>query len=77
MVSLEVYDAYAHHHQQNLMQAAQVSRDLRKKKYLSRGVNQNLPVLFAWFLNRLFSDTKSDTGKARSRVKEERRFTTG
>jgi hypothetical protein len=77
MVSLDVYEEYAHHHKQSLMKAAQMSKELRQKKHLTRSTSQNLFAFFAWLQKSLFSDTRSDSGQTRDRVNEERNMTMG
>ena len=76
MVNLEVYNAYANQHKHTLMQSAQVSRDLKHKKDVSRSMNHTSPVIFAWLGKHLLSNFWSGNSKSRDKANTGSQLTT-
>ena len=67
MLNHDVYQVFAHHQRQDLMQAADVNRYLKSRQRSSPDDRQDSPAFLAWLLARLSSRSlwkSSDTNRA-------------
>jgi hypothetical protein len=55
MLDHDVYEVFAHHQRQDLMQVADVNRYLKSRQQSSPHDRQEAPAFLAWLLTRLSS----------------------
>lgn len=75
MVSLDVYSAFADQQKHNLMQSAQVSRDLNTVKKVFRKKDPDSFVLFTWLQWHLPPGSWRNLDKSRSVMDPSSRLT--
>lgn len=77
MLDHEVYQVFAHHQRQDLMQAADVNRYLKSRQRSSPHDRQDSPAFLAWLLTRLSSKSLWKSSDADHSGQYEKHLTAG